>query len=188
MKPAISPKPRYPSGDHIEAVREPRKETMEQILSVARSQRMKAGATADNYRAHEWGSVVGKLRAWAVTAKQDSEGLSRQQYDALTAYILARHRARVAAGYPPETTRSPSIEMVSFGIPLTSELSDEEVHRLERAWNGAKSALLEYMGRGTQWITLLEKLARDEGTDDFWRSSLGEVRSAANILVRYYRP
>lgn len=186
-KTAVSPPYRYPSGQIIEADTTPRKETPEEAMAIARWQREKLGATPENFRAHEWGSWVGRMRAWAVIAQSDSEGLSRPQYDALTAFINARHRARMAQGYPADTTRSPSVEMVSFGIPLGMEMDEEEVMRLVRAWNGAKSALLEYLDRGKAWIQLLEKLAREEGDEPLWRASLGEVRSAANVLVRYYK-
>lgn len=186
-KTAVSPPYRYPSGDRVEGERSARKETVEQVLSVARWQREKLGATQDNYRAHEWGSALGRMRAWAVIAKADSEGLSRQQYDALTSFVVARHRARSAMGYPSETTRSPSVEMVSFGLPSAVDVDEDAAVRLERAYNGAKSALLDYADRGAAWVALLERLARDECGDDFWRSALGEVRSAANVLVRYYK-
>lgn len=188
MKPhQISPPHRYPSGQIIEAHTQPRKETAEQIMAVVRWQREKLGATAENYTAQEWVSPLGRMRAWAVVSGDACEGLSRPQHMALALYIKDRWRARWAQGFPQESPRSISMEMVAEGIALTEDPDDETVFKLRAAHNSAKSALLEFLERGNAWVRLLDGLALDQGDDLFWRAALGEVRSAANVLMRHYK-
>lgn len=184
--PPISPARRHPSGQIIDADTAPKKETMEQILSVAKWQRERLGATEDNYRAQEWGSNLGQMRAWAITSHSASEGLSRQQHSALETYIIDRHRARLAEGFPRDTTKAMAIDDTPMGGYSEERLSDDDVYRLRAIHNSARSALLQHAGAGTQWVKLVDMLARDENSPEYWRMMLGEVRSAANVLVRHY--
>lgn len=185
-KPAISPKHRYPSGDHIIAQREPRRETPHEARSVVRAQREKLGATEKTYTDQKWESPLGLMRQWAVDARSISFGLSMEQHAALIEYVRGRHLARWAKGYGPEHPKSLGIDTIG-GKSLAEDPDDETITRLTRAHNGARSAILEYQGRGVEWLKLLDKLARDEHGEAYWKPLLGEVRSAANILVRHYR-
>lgn len=181
----VSPIPRYPCGKVHKDHAKPREETAEQVLSLARWQREKLGATAETFRAQGWESPLGQMRLWAILA-DPGHGLSQHQHMALQRYIQERHLSRWAMGLGPEHPKSIAMEMVAQGLSLKDDPDEETVMKLRRNHNAAKSVLLQYQDRGVQWVSMLDKLARDEGDHPFWRAALGEVRGAANVLVRFY--
>ena len=73
--------------------------------------------------------------------------------------------------------------MVSGSGGIGFEYDDDEVFRRMREYNGARSALLEYAGRGVEYVRVVEGLARDETQAPH---KMGTAREAANILVRYF--
>jgi hypothetical protein len=183
---SISPKHRYPSGQIVEAETSPIKETVDQVLSLVKWQREKFGASAENYRDQKWSTPLGKLRLWAIEGKSDSFGLSERQYAAVVEYVRDRHLSRWAEGFGPEHPKSLSIGDLG-GRSLSDGPDDETVYRLRSKHNSAKSALLEYAGRGVAWVKIMDDLATDRHTDSDWKPLIGEARSAANILVKHYR-
>jgi hypothetical protein len=177
---------RYPSGEIVKAEQAPR-ETEDQILSTVRMQRVRhLGATNDDYRDQKWAGPLGWMRQWSVQAKDESVGLSALQYDALVIYIKDRTRALSAQGFKAPYPRSIAMEMVASGYDPLVLVDEDEVLRLRRLHNGAKSRLLEWAD-GPLWVRLLEKLCSDDGKPAEWMRSIGDVRQAANVLVHYYQ-
>jgi len=175
---------RYPGGRIVKADRGDTGETVAQIKAVAINQRIRLwGASLENANHQEWSCPLGQWRMQAMVTKDDSQGLSAVQYEAIKAYIKARHLNRVAQGYGNEHPKSISGEMVSGSGGIGFEYDDEEVFRRSRNYNGARSALLEYAGRGVEYVRVVESLARDENQHPH---NLGTAREAANILVRYF--
>jgi hypothetical protein len=175
---------RYPGGRIAKADRGDRGETVEQIKAVAVNQRIKMwGASLENANHQEWCCPLGQWRMQAMVPKDDSQGLSAVQYEAIKQYVKVRHLNRVAQGYGTEHPKSISGEMVSGSGGIGFEYDDDEVFRRMREYNGARSALLEYAGRGVEYVRVVEGLARDETQHPH---SLGTAREAANILVRYF--
>lgn len=159
-------------------------ETVAQIKATVINQRVKMwGATLDNANDQHWTCPLGQWRMQAKVARCDGEGLSAVQYEALKRYITVRHLDRVARGMPSEMPKSISGEMVSGSGGIGYEYDDEEVYRRSREYNGARSALLEYAGRGVEYVRVVESLARDEAQE---RKALGIAREAANVLARYW--
>ena len=190
-EPAISPPHRYPSGDRIEEIRQPRKETEEQLLSVAFFQRGRLGATMKDVRDAIWTrDPLYMMRRWSLIANTDSEGLSRIQFEALKLFMAARGKAHWAQGFKPAFPVCVMWDVAFGGFSMSDPLDDERVIELRREYNGARSLLLEYAGRGVEWCRLLDSLSMSEkaGADHegYWRRMLPEVRSAANVLVRHY--
>jgi len=186
----ISPKHRYPSGEIVKDQQEP-KETEADKWGLALFQRSKLGATKDNFKDQRWGDPLGLMRLWATEAFNSSEGLSRVQFDAIKLYCAGRGRSHWAQGFEVRTPRCVGFDMVSYGgRPASFEPDEETIAELRSAHNAARSALLEYQGRGVAWLKLLDQLAnseRDKPEDErHWRTMLGEVRSAANVLARHY--
>lgn len=175
--PKKKPGERYPSGDLKPAAAE------KLALEVGKWQRMKMGATEANWRDQEWSSPLGQLRMRAKVANADAEGLSQEQYLALKRYVMARHRHRMAQGYPPESPKSIAGELVAGGGGSGPDMDDEAVYALRRDYNGARSALLEYAGRGVEYTNVCDDLARDDETAI---NRLGVAREAANILRRWW--
>ena len=176
--PKKKPGARYPSGDL-------RPEAQEKLaMEVARWQRMKLGATEENWRDQEWSSPLGQLRMRAKVANSDAEGLSQEQYLALRRYVHARHQNRMAQGYPPESPKSIAGELVG-GMSGGSgfEYDDEEAFRRAREYNGAKSALLDFASQGVEFIRVCEGLATDA---DWTLNHVGTARQAANVLCRHW--
>lgn len=161
------------------------RETPEQIQSVAISQRIRLwGATVINAKDQHWSSPLGQMRMQALVSRDDGEGLSSIQYEALKRYIMARHLHRIAQGYGSEHPKSISGEMVGGGSGGSGiDLDDDTVYERARNYNGAKSALLGFAGRGVEYVRTVESLARDEQQE---RGALGVAREAANILVRHW--
>ena len=175
---------RYPGGRIVMADRGDGGETVAQIRATAVSQRVRMwGASLESANDQLWECPLGRWRMQAKVARDDSAGLSDVQYRALREYILARYLNRVAQGFPAEMPKSISGEMVSGSGGSGREYEDDEVFRRRRNYNGAKSVLLEYAGRGVEYVRVVESLSRDE---DQHPHSLGTAREAANILVRYY--
>ena len=175
---------RYPSGRIAKADRGDNGETAAQIRAVAISQRVRHfGASPDNATDQLWACPLGQWRMWAKAALDDSHGLSDIQYEALKRYILTRHRHRIAQGYSREHPKSISGEMVAGSGGIGYEHDDDEVFRRAREYNGARSALLEYAGRGVEYVRVVEALARDELQPP---RNLGVAREAANILARHF--
>jgi hypothetical protein len=175
---------RYPGGRIAKADRGDTGETVEQIKSTVIAQRVKMwGATLDNASDQQWACPLGQWRMQAKQARDDSQGLSAVQYEAIKRYVTVRHLNRVAQGYGTEHPKSISGEMVSGSGGIGFEYDDDEVFRRMREYNGARSALLEYAGRGVEYVRVVEGLARDETQHPH---SLGTAREAANILVRYF--
>jgi hypothetical protein len=172
---------RYPGGRIAKA---DRGETVEQIKSTVIAQRVKMwGATIENASDQQWVCPLGQWRMQAKQARDDSQGLSAVQYEAIKRYVTVRHLNRVAQGYGTEHPKSISGEMVSGSGGIGFEYDDDEVFRRAREYNGARSALLEYAGRGVEYVRVVEGLARDETQHPH---KLGTAREAANILVRYF--
>jgi hypothetical protein len=175
---------RYPGGRIAKADRGDRGETVEQIKSTVVAQRVKMwGATIENASDQHWTCPLGQWRMQAKQARDDSQGLSAVQYEAIKRYVTVRHLNRVAQGYGTEHPKSISGEMVSGSGGIGFEYDDDEVFRRMREYNGARSALLEYAGRGVEYVRVVEGLARDETQHPH---KLGTAREAANILVRYF--
>lgn len=190
MKPAISPKRRYPSGQIVEADTTPRI-TEAQKWEVALFQRMKLGATLDNFRDQLWSYPLGMMRQWAIDAKCDAEGISAIQFSAINRYVTLRNRYLRASEAPRENAASPSMIMVSSGSIKGSYESDEDQDvKDEREYAGARSAVLSYGQSGVEWVSVLGQIARDEDSghenQDIWRSRLPAVRCAANVLARHF--
>lgn len=190
MKLSISPPRRYPSGEIVKEQQKPR-ETDAEKLALALWQRSKLGATQDNFLDQRWGDPLGLMRLWATEAFESSEGLSQMQFDAVKLYCVGLGRSRWAQGYEVRTPRCVGFDMVSTGsYPSSFEPDEETIAELRAAHNSARSALLEYQGRGVAWLRLLDQIGnseRDKPEDEpYWRSMLGEVRSAANVLARHY--
>jgi hypothetical protein len=172
---------RYPGGRIAKA---DRGETVDQIKSTVIAQRVKMwGATIENASDQQWVCPLGQWRMQAKQARDDSQGLSAVQYEAIKRYVTVRHLNRVAQGYGTEHPKSISGEMVSGSGGIGFEYDDDEVFRRMREYNGARSALLEYAGRGVEYVRVVEGLARDETQHPH---KLGTAREAANILVRYF--
>ena len=172
---------RYPGG---RIAKVDRGETVEQIKSTVIAQRVKMwGATLDDASDQHWTCPLGQWRMQAKQARDDSQGLSAVQYEAIKRYVTVRHLNRVAQGYGTEHPKSISGEMVSGSGGIGFEYDDDEVFRRAREYNGARSALLEYAGRGVEYVRVVEGLARDETQHPH---KLGTAREAANILVRYF--
>lgn len=172
---------RYPGGRIAKA---DRGDTVEQIKSTVVQQRIKMwGATLENASDQQWVCPLGQWRMQAKTTRDDSQGLSATQYEAIKRYITIRHLHRVAQGYGAENPKSISGEMVSGSGGIGYEYDDDEVFRRMRDYNGAKSALLEYAGRGVEYVRIVEALACDKPQEP---RSLGTAREAANILARYF--
>ena len=172
---------RYPGG---RIAKVDRGETVEQIKSTVIAQRVKMwGATIENASDQQWVCPLGQWRMQAKQARDDSQGLSAVQYEAIKRYVTVRHLNRVAQGYGTEHPKSISGEMVSGSGGIGFEYDDDEVFRRAREYNGARSALLEYAGRGVEYVRVVEGLARDETQAPH---KLGTAREAANILVRYF--
>ena len=172
---------RYPGGRIVKA---DRGETVDQIKSTVIAQRVKMwGATLDDASDQHWACPLGQWRMQAKQARDDSQGLSAVQYEAIKRYVTVRHLNRVAQGYGTEHPKSISGEMVSGSGGIGFEYDDDEVFRRAREYNGARSALLEYAGRGVEYVRVVEGLARDEVQHPH---KLGTAREAANILVRYF--
>jgi hypothetical protein len=175
---------RYPGGRIAKADRGDRGETVEQIKSTVVAQRVKMwGATIEDASDQQWACPLGQWRMQAKQARDDSQGLSAVQYEAIKRYVTVRHLNRVAQGYGTEHPKSISGEMVSGSGGIGFEYDDDEVFRRMREYNGARSALLEYAGRGVEYVRVVEGLARDETQHPH---KLGTAREAANILVRYF--
>jgi hypothetical protein len=175
---------RYPGGRIVKADRGDTGETVAQIKAIAISQRVKMwGASLDNANDQHWSCPLGQWRMQAKVTSDDSQGLSAVQYEAIKRYVKARHLNRVAQGYGNEHPKSISGEMVSGSGGIGFEYDDDEVFRRARDYNGARSALLEYAGRGVEYVRVVESLARDESQHPH---NLGTAREAANILVRYF--
>jgi len=175
---------RYPGGRIAKADRGDRGETVEQIKSTVVAQRVKMwGASLENASDQQWACPLGQWRMQAKQARDDSQGLSAVQYEAIKRYVTVRHLNRVAQGYGTEHPKSISGEMVSGSGGIGFEYDDDEVFRRMREYNGARSALLEYAGRGVEYVRVVEGLARDETQHPH---KLGTAREAANILVRYF--
>jgi len=175
---------RYPGGRIAKADRGDTGETVEQIKAVAVNQRVKMwGASLENASDQQWACPLGQWRMQAKQARDDSQGLSAVQYEAIKRYVTVRHLNRVAQGYGTEHPKSISGEMVSGSGGIGFEYDDDEVFRRMRDYNGARSALLEYAGRGVEYVRVVEGLARDETQHPH---KLGTAREAANILVRYF--
>jgi len=175
---------RYPGGRIVKADRGDRGETVEQIKSTVIAQRIKMwGASLENASDQQWACPLGQWRMQAKQARDDSQGLSAVQYEAIKRYVTVRHLNRVAQGYGTEHPKSISGEMVSGSGGIGFEYDDDEVFRRMREYNGARSALLEYAGRGVEYVRVVEGLARDETQHPH---KLGTAREAANILVRYF--
>ena len=172
---------RYPGG---RIAKVDRGETVEQIKSTVIAQRVKMwGATLDDASDQHWTCPLGQWRMQAKQARDDSQGLSAVQYEAIKRYVTVRHLNRVAQGYGNEHPKSISGEMVSGSGGIGFEYDNDEVFRRLREYNGARSALLEYAGRGVEYVRVVEGLARDETQHPH---KLGTAREAANILVRYF--
>jgi hypothetical protein len=175
---------RYPGGRIAKADRGDTGETVEQIKSTVVAQRVKMwGASLENASDQQWACPLGQWRMQAKQARDDSQGLSAVQYEAIKRYVTVRHLNRVAQGYGTEHPKSISGEMVSGSGGIGFEYDDDEVFRRMRDYNGARSALLEYAGRGVEYVRVVEGLARDETQHPH---RLGTAREAANILVRYF--
>jgi hypothetical protein len=175
---------RMPGGRIAKADRGDNGETVDQIKSTVVAQRVKMwGATLDNASDQQWVCPLGQWRMQAKQARDDSQGLSAVQYEAIKRYVTVRHLNRVAQGYGTEHPKSISGEMVSGSGGIGFEYDDDEVFRRMREYNGARSALLEYAGRGVEYVRVVEGLARDETQAP---RNLGTAREAANILVRYF--
>jgi hypothetical protein len=175
---------RYPGGRIAKADRGDTGETVEQIKSTVVAQRVKMwGASLENASDQQWACPLGQWRMQAKQARDDSQGLSAVQYEAIKRYVTVRHLNRVAQGYGTEHPKSISGEMVSGSGGIGFEYDDDEVFRRMRDYNGARSALLEYAGRGVEYVRVVEGLARDETQHPH---KLGTAREAANILVRYF--
>jgi len=175
---------RYPGGRIAKADRGDTGETVEQIKSTVVAQRVKMwGASLENASDQQWACPLGQWRMQAKQARDDSQGLSAVQYEAIKRYVTVRHLNRVAQGYGNEHPKSISGEMVSGSGGIGFEYDDDEVFRRMREYNGARSALLEYAGRGVEYVRVVEGLARDETQHPH---KLGTAREAANILVRYF--
>jgi hypothetical protein len=161
-----------------------RGETVEQIKSTVIAQRIKMwGATLENANDQQWVCPLGQWRMHAKQARDDSQGLSAVQYEAIKRYVTVRHLNRVAQGYSNENPKSISGEMVSGSGGVGFEYDDDEVFRRLREYNGARSALLEYAGRGVEYVRVVDGLARDKTQAP---RDLGIAREAANILRRYF--
>lgn len=190
MKPAVSPKHRYPSGEIVKDMQEPRKETAEQVRAVVRNQRMKRGATQDNYTDQRWGDPLGMMRLWATDAFAASEGLSRQQFDAIKLYCVVRGKAMWAEGWNHKFPRCVGFDLVVSGFSFSREPEHDEIVALKAEYESARSSLREYQHRGVQWLRFVDQLANSEHDrpedERYWRSALGEVRSAANVLARHF--
>jgi hypothetical protein len=175
---------RYPGGRIAKADRGDTGETVEQIKSTVVAQRVKMwGASLENASDQQWACPLGQWRMQAKQARDDSQGLSAVQYEAIKRYVTVRHLNRVAQGYGTEHPKSISGEMVSGSGGIGFQYDDDEVFRRMREYNGARSALLEYAGRGVEYVRVVEGLARDETQHPH---KLGTAREAANILVRYF--
>jgi hypothetical protein len=175
---------RYPGGRIAKADRGDTGETVEQIKSTVIAQRVKMwGATIEDASDQHWTCPLGQWRMQAKQARDDSQGLSAVQYEAIKRYVTVRHLNRVSQGYGTEHPKSISGEMVSGSGGIGFEYDDDEVFRRMREYNGARSALLEYAGRGVEYVRVIEGLARDETQHPH---NLGTAREAANILVRYF--
>jgi len=175
---------RYPGGRIAKADRGDNGETVDQIKSTVVAQRVKMwGASLENASDQQWACPLGQWRMQAKQARDDSQGLSAVQYEAIKRYVTVRHLNRVAQGYGTEHPKSISGEMVSGSGGIGFEYDDDEVFRRMREYNGARSALLEYAGRGVEYVRVVEGLARDETQHPH---KLGTAREAANILVRYF--
>jgi hypothetical protein len=175
---------RYPGGRIAKADRGDTGETVDQIKSTVIAQRVKMwGASLENASDQQWACPLGQWRMQAKQARDDSQGLSAVQYEAIKRYVTVRHLNRVAQGYGTEHPKSISGEMVSGSGGIGFEYDDDEVFRRMREYNGARSALLEYAGRGVEYVRVVEGLARDETQHPH---KLGTAREAANILVRYF--
>jgi len=175
---------RYPGGRIAKADRGDNGETVEQIKSTVVAQRIKhLGATSENASDQQWESPLGQWRMQAWVARCDSEGISAIQYEALKRYITVRHLSRVADGYGNENPKSISGELISGSGGIGFEYDDEEVFRRRREFNGARRALLDYAGRGVEYVRVVDSLAQDKKQHPH---NLGTAREAANILVRYF--
>jgi hypothetical protein len=175
---------RYPGGRIAKADRGDTGETVDQIKSTVVAQRVKMwGASLENASDQQWACPLGQWRMQAKQARDDSQGLSAVQYEAIKRYVTVRHLNRVAQGYGTEHPKSISGEMVSGSGGIGFEYDDDEVFKRLREYNGARSALLEYAGRGVEYVRVVEGLARDETQHPH---KLGTAREAANILVRYF--
>lgn len=172
---------RYPGGQIAHA---DRGETEAQILSIAKWQREKLGASESNFRAHEWECPLGQLRMMDKCFPRQGQGISARQHDAIKRYILGRAIYRASQGFPVENPKSISAELVSRGIDLSRiDDDDETALRKRRDHNGARSALLSNPSNGCKWINLVDALARDE---PFNMRDIGDIRMAANELARHY--
>lgn len=172
---------RYEDGS---IVRAERGETEDQIKATAKWQRMsKFGASEDNYTDQLWGFPLGRLRVMAINAADDCEGLSAKQYRAIRRYIMVRHRYLSMNGFPKETPKCVSMEMVSFGLPCwDAEREDED--ECEARYNSARAAILEWGQAGVEWQKIIDRLAIDDAsvTPDY----LGAIRCAANVLAKHW--
>ena len=185
---------RYPGGKIKPEHAEPRKETEAEILGAALFQRAKLGATLEDVKDSTWTEdPLYMMRRWAWLAKMDSEGLSADQFAALKLYCAARGRAYRAQGLPAGFPACVMRDMASEGPAAWNDnhiMDDERVYELRREFNAARAALLEHADRGVNWVRLLDSLAKSEKAgfenEYHWRKMLPEIRSAANVLVRYY--
>lgn len=170
---------RYKDGS---IVRAERGETEAQVMTTVMLQRIKIGANNDNWRAQEWESPLGRLRQ--AGKEDDCIGISREQFDAVKEYVRLRHANNIAMGYPSDRPKCIAGDFVGGGGGIAPDMDEEVVAKRRRAFNDARSRLLEYQGRGVVWCRLLDALARDE---EIPLASVGEVRSAANVLANMWR-
>lgn len=184
-RPRKTGKQRYKDGSIVKAQREPI-ETEGDVLSVVRWQRERMGATGENYRDQRFNCPLGWMRLWAIEARDNSAGISEQQYQALSLYIKRRSLARWAEGFGPEHPKAMNMDAIG-GKSLSAPPDDQLVYKLRSDHNGDKAALLEHAEQGVSWVRMLNALARDEGSAAFWRGALGNVRMAGNVLARLYR-
>jgi hypothetical protein len=105
------------------------------IVSIAKVQRMKAGATEENALDYRWGSTIGQLRL---------EGsISEEQL------TIAQRYARIVSanarlyGVPSPNPRSAALLMAGQGLSCEPDMDPGEVERIKGQFRDCRRALLD---------------------------------------------
>lgn len=162
-----------------------RGETVAEITAVARAQRVKAGAPANDALNALWGTAIGTLhRRWQLDAS-DPLGLSTDQYNAAQAYISVTIRYCELMGIP--LPRPAGAEQGAS----RADPDDDTILRVRRRFADFRRALLDAgaaLGLGSRVNAAVYRLCiEDPPVADVEPREVERLRYGLNAIARVTR-
>jgi hypothetical protein len=167
-----------------------RGETPAEATAVARAQRIRGGAAADDALNALHGSTIGVLhRRWQMD-KRDPGGISADQYNAAQAYIAAVGRNAAVMGIPPPHPKAIG-EIGEHGASCRPEPDERVVREIRRRFADFRRALLDCgaeLGLGARVNAAVYRVCiEDWPVGAVTRHDVENLRAGLNAIHRLLR-